>query len=1070
MFYSISSHAQKRVKNQSAKRRNKMLGSAIEILEGRVLLAYTLDPSFSGDGIVNGTGGGSIVVQADNKIVVRAQNNQGLQRFNVDGTTDASFGSGGVAPTPFTVYSVRSSGSKIVVSGYDQTRQTGVLAQFTSNGSLDTSFGGGDGIADVPAPVGGGDLKIAPDGKLVVLSSHTEPGDPTQPDSDFQYYFIDAARFNSDGSLDRSFAGDGTWDESISSLGGGLIDGDVQSDGKILLAYWDKYSDNEGNEYFTQRLNTDGTGDSTFHGMYGDPRSAPYGTFSAVSSLPDNGYLLGNFGRVERFKADGTRDTSFNTNGLGFDQGNGAATGWITDFLPLADGKTLVTGWTDPDAYGPIGAESRPIVARLLPNGNPDTTFSGTPSGMVVINKPASDAYSPRIDSQNRVVLGGATSEGTSNTSYWLARLADLPQTPFKGAPFHAGDIIQAEDFDNGGEGIAYHDLDATNNGGAYRPSEGVDVESLPTSQTLFGFDVGWTNPGEWMEYTVNIPASGNYTIDTRLASPKTGGKFHYEVDGVNASGPITIPNTGSFQTYSTINNSLGTLTAGTHVLRLAIDAGPNAGGQANFDWMKINGAATGGDTQAPSAVPNFHTTNVTNSSVSLAWDAATDNVGVTGYQLTLDPDNTVLLGPDQHSFTFPELAPDHQYTFEIHALDAAGNQGPISSVVATTGSLPVTGGLKGEYFNNSDFTAPVFTRNDPNIDYNWGTGSPDPRIDPDTFSVRWTGKIQVPTTGRYTFYTTTDDGVRLWVNNQLIIDHLTPQAATEWSGGIDLVAGQQYDIRTDYFERAGGAQAKLSWSGPGIAKQIVPPSALSNGTGGTGDTQPPSAVANFTTTRIGANSIDLRWDGASDNNGVAGYELRINDANPILLGSSARTYTANNLQPQTTYKFTIDAFDAAGNRGPATSIFATTPATTTTGNGLSGTYYNNMDFTSPVFTRRDSTINFNWGTGSPGAGIDPDTFSVRWTGQIQVPTTGRYTFYTSSDDGARLTINGQRIIDKLVPQSTTEWSGSIDLVAGQKYNLTLEYFDRAGGANAKLQWSGPGISKQVVPQANLFS
>ena len=69
-----------------------------------------------------------------------------------------------------------------------------------------------------------------------------------------------------------------------------------------------------------------------------------------------------------------------------------------------------------------------------------------------------------------------------------------------------------------------------------------------------------------------------------------------------------------------------------------------------------------------------------------------------------------------------------------------------------------------------------------------------------------------------------------------------------------------------------------------------------------------------------------------------------------------------------------------------------------------------------------------------------------------------------------RLTINGQRIIDKLVPQSTTEWSGSIDLVAGQKYNVTLEYIERAGGANAKLQWSGPNISKQVVPQANLFS
>jgi hypothetical protein len=53
-----------------------------------------------------------------------------------------------------------------------------------------------------------------------------------------------------------------------------------------------------------------------------------------------------------------------------------------------------------------------------------------------------------------------------------------------------------------------------------------------------------------------------------------------------------------------------------------------------------------------------------------------------------------------------------------------------------------------------------------------------------------------------------------------------------------------------------------------------------------------------------------------------------------------------------------------------------------------------------------------------------------------------------------------------LVPQASTEWSGSIDLVAGQKYSFTMEYFDRYGGALAKLQWAGPGISKQVVPQS----
>ena len=74
-----------------------------------------------------------------------------------------------------------------------------------------------------------------------------------------------------------------------------------------------------------------------------------------------------------------------------------------------------------------------------------------------------------------------------------------------------------------------------------------------------------------------------------------------------------------------------------------------------------------------------------------------------------------------------------------------------------------------------------------------------------------------------------------------------------------------------------------------------------------------------------------------------------------------------------------------------------------------------------------------------------------------------------TTDDGVRLTINGQRIIDKMFPQSATEHSGSIDLVAGQTYDIVLEYFERAGGARAEFRWSGPGITKQIVPQSALF-
>src|SRR5262245_52618675 len=82
--------------------------------------------------------------------------------------------------------------------------------------------------------------------------------------------------------------------------------------------------------------------------------------------------------------------------------------------------------------------------------------------------------------------------------------------------------------------------------------------------------------------------------------------------------------------------------------------------------------------------------------------------------------------------------------------------------------------GLRGEYFDNRDFSAPKLTRVDPTINFNWGTGSPASAIGSDTFSVRWTGRVSPRYSETYRFYTTSDDGVRLWVNGQLVIDNWT--------------------------------------------------------------------------------------------------------------------------------------------------------------------------------------------------------------------------------------------------------------------------------------------------------
>ena len=145
--------------------------------------------------------------------------------------------------------------------------------------------------------------------------------------------------------------------------------------------------------------------------------------------------------------------------------------------------------------------------------------------------------------------------------------------------------------------------------------------------------------------------------------------------------------------------------------------------------------------------------------------------------------------------------------------------------------ALPVpqgTGtGLLGEYYNRLGFTGTRLTRLDPVIDFNWGTASPLAGIPVDRFTVRWRGQIEARYTGSYTFFTTSDDGVRLWVNNRLIIDNWTVHAPTVDQGSITLQAGQKVDIRLDYYENTGGAVIKLEWQSARQAREVVPASQL---------------------------------------------------------------------------------------------------------------------------------------------------------------------------------------------------------------------------------------------------
>jgi glucose/arabinose dehydrogenase len=177
-----------------------------------------------------------------------------------------------------------------------------------------------------------------------------------------------------------------------------------------------------------------------------------------------------------------------------------------------------------------------------------------------------------------------------------------------------------------------------------------------------------------------------------------------------------------------------------------------------------------------------------------------------------------------------------------------------------------------------------------------------------------------------------------------------------------------------------------------------------------------------------------------------------------------------------TTYEFVSWSDGGAANHNVSTPAANTTytatyrVGTATPGNGLSATYYNNMDFTGTTVARVDPTVDFNWGTGSPAAAIGADTFSVRWTGQVEPQFTGTYTFYTVSDDGVRLWVNGQQIVNNWTDHAPTENSGTIALTAGQRYDVRMEMYENGGGATARLLWSSASVPKAVVPNSRLFT
>ena len=256
-----------------------------------------------------------------------------------------------------------------------------------------------------------------------------------------------------------------------------------------------------------------------------------------------------------------------------------------------------------------------------------------------------------------------------------------------------------------------------------------------------------------------------------------------------------------------------------------------------------------------PSTPTNFQASPNDTPQVRLAWTAPER---VSRYRLerrTRDGSYTTLadnLPASATEYLDIDVGSGTPYTYRLTARNAAGESAPVTlqtqtpdysepGFVATPTSYSFSDdaassqsllgsedeGLDVEYFDNPDLTGLYFRRIESGVNRTFSGQPPLPGMGADTFSIRWSGLITPPASATYTFVVLADDGVRLWINNQLLIDRWADQGLTRRTAQVTLTGGQAYPIRLEYYNRDPRGAVKLRWSRPGQSATLVPPSAF---------------------------------------------------------------------------------------------------------------------------------------------------------------------------------------------------------------------------------------------------
>ena len=455
---------------------------------------------------------------------------------------------------------------------------------------------------------------------------------------------------------------------------------------------------------------------------------------------------------------------------------------------------------------------------------------------------------------------------------------------------------------------------------------------------------------------------------------------------------PVTLAWSVSGATSVSIDNGVGDVTSLSSITVSPVQTTTYTLTASNSSGSSIATvtvtASPGGDTQPPSAPTLVSATAANSTQVNLLWTASTDNVGVTGYQITRNGSVIGSVPGTALVWTDTSVSPGATYIYTVKAYDAAGNFSAASnSVQVTTPATvplpgacpaPATNAFTGCYYSNTTLSGnPVFVRTDGQINFDWGSHSPDASLQPLNFSARWQGNFMF-SQGNYTFSVVTSDGMRLYVDGNLILNAWRDQSPNSYTVAQTVSQGSHL-IVVEYYERLGGATAQVSWQNNSVNTQapviysftstptITAPGspvtlawnvsgatsvsidngvgdvtsrssitvspvqtttyslAASSNSGSTtavvtvtvspgADTQPPTVPTLLSATAVSAVEVDLAWTASTDNVGVAGYQIYRNGSAISSVPRTVLTYADTTASAATTYIYTVAAYDAAGN------------------------------------------------------------------------------------------------------------------------------------------------------------